>query len=263
MSVATYETTAYETIKVQFQESVCYLQIDRPDAKNAINGQLIAECSEVLDACEESATVLVLSGSPQVFCFGADFKAVANRSGDSHERDAGPGPMYDLWNRMATGPYVTIAHVRGQANAGGVGFVAASDIVLADETAQFSLSELLFGLYPACVLPFLVRRIGFQKANYLTLTTNPITAKQALEWGLVDAVETNSEGLLRRHLQRLRRLSKTAIRRYKSYMSGISLPFHDLKPAALAANVEVFSDADNLRAITRYVEHGVFPWEKA
>jgi polyketide biosynthesis enoyl-CoA hydratase PksH len=263
MSVATYETTSYETIKVQFQESVCYLQIDRPEAKNAIDGRLIAECTEVLDACEESATVIVLSGSPEVFCFGADFKAIANGSASSYEQDGGPGPMYDLWMRMATGPYVTISHVRGQANAGGVGFVAASDIVLADESAQFSLSELLFGLYPACVLPFLTRRIGFQKANYLTLMTNPISAKQALEWGLVDAVEPNSELLLRRHLQRLRRLSKTAIRRYKTYMSRISTPLQELRPAALAANVEVFSDADNLRAITRYVERGVFPWEKA
>lgn len=263
MSVATYETSPYETIKVHFQESVCFLQFDRPEVKNAINAQLIAECREVLAACEESATVLVLSGSPEVFCFGADFKAIANGSTTAEEDDEGPGPMYDLWMRMTTGPYVTISHVRGQANAGGVGFVAASDIVLADESAQFSLSELLFGLYPACVLPFLIRRIGFQKANYLTLTTNPISAKQAFEWGLVDAVEANSEMLLRRQLQRLRRLSKTAIRRYKSYMSRIDTPLHDLKPHALAANVEVFSDVDNLRAITRYVERGVFPWEKA
>lgn len=263
MSLTTIEACPYETIKVRFQESVCFLQIDRPEAKNAINGRLIAECSEVLAACEESTTVVVLSGSPEVFCFGADFKAIADRSASSYEQDGGPEPMYDLWMRMATGPYVTISHVRGQANAGGVGFVAASDIVLADETAQFSLSELLFGLYPACVLPFLMRRVGFQKANYLTLTTQPISAKQAAEWGLVDCVEANSESLLRRHLQRLRRLSKTAIRRYKTYMSRISMPLHDLKPAALAANLEVFSDVENLRAITRYVEQGVFPWEKA
>jgi polyketide biosynthesis enoyl-CoA hydratase PksH len=164
---------------------------------------------------------------------------------------------------MATGPYVTIAHVRGKANAGGVGFVAASDIVLADETAQFSLSEMLFGLYPACVLPFLIRRIGFQKAHYFTLMTQPISAKQAFEWGLVDAWEPSSEALLRRHLQRLRRLSKPAIARYKSYMGRIGVPVGELKAPAVAANREIFSDPENLRAITRYVEHGVFPWEKA
>jgi polyketide biosynthesis enoyl-CoA hydratase PksH len=253
-------TAAYDTIKVQFQESTCFLQIDRPEANNTINGRLVAECHDVLTACEELATVVVLSGSPEVFCFGADFQNIA---GKSQEEDARPEPLYDLWLRLATGPYVTIAHVRGKANAGGVGFVAASDVVLADETAQFSLSELLFGLYPACVLPFLIRRIGFQKAHYLTLMTQPISAKQALEWGLVDACEASSEGLLRRHLQRLRRLQKPAIRRYKSYMSRIGAPLHEWKSPAVAANREIFSDPDNLRAITRYVEQGIFPWEKS
>jgi len=252
----------YETIKVQFQESVCFLQIDRPQADNTISSQLVAECNHVLSACEKTVTVVVVSGAPEVFCMGADFKAIAGESKNGCKRDDGPEPLYDLWLRLATGPYVTISHVRGKANAGGVGFVAASDVVLADESAQFSLSELLFGLYPACVLPFLIRRIGFQKAHYLTLMTQPISARQACEWGLVDAYEPLSEALLRRHLQRLRRLSKDAIRRYKSYVSRISAPLQELKSLAVAANLEIFSDAGNLQAITRYVEQGMFPWEK-
>ena len=251
----------YETIKVQFKESICFLQIDRPQANNTISNQLVTECNHVLAACEEYTTVVVLSGSPEVFCFGADFKAIANASRNSHGRDDGPEPLYDLWLRLATGPYVTISHVRGKTNAGGIGFVAASDIVLADEAAQFSLSELLFGLYPACVLPFLIRRIGFQKAHYLTLMTQPISAKQACEWGLVDVCESQSNSLMQRHLQRLRRLPKVAIRRYKAYMSQISVPLQDLRSRAVAANREVFSDAQNLQAITRYVEQGIFPWE--
>jgi len=157
---------------------------------------------------------------------------------------------------------VTISRVRGKANAGGVGFVAASDIVIADDTAQFSLSELLFGLYPACVLPFLIRRVGVQKAHYLTLMTQPISAKQACEWGLVDEYEPLSEALLRRRLRQLRRLSKVAIRRYKAYMSRVGWPLQDLKAPAVAANLEIFSDPENLQAIARYVERGVFPWEK-
>ena len=253
----------YETIHVEFQGPICFLQIDRPHALNTISSQLVRECHHVLSACEESATVVVLSGSPEVFCFGADLKAISGTPADNDNHDDGPGPLYDLWLRFATGPFVTISHVRGKANAGGVGFVAASDIVLADDTAQFSLSELLFGLYPACVLPFLIRRIGFQKAHYLTLTTQPISATQACEWGLVDACDPLSDALLRRHLHRVRRLSKVAIARYKAYMSRIGAPLQTLRSPAVAANREVFSDPANLDAIARYVEHGVFPWEKA
>jgi polyketide biosynthesis enoyl-CoA hydratase PksH len=257
----------FRTLKVRFQESVCFTQIHRPEAGNTISDELVAEMHQVLSACESSATVLVLGGSPEVFCAGADFKALAGAQAATHaasadETDASRGPLYDLWLRMVDAPFITVSHVRGRANAGGIGFVAASDIVLADETAQFSLSELLFGLYPAMVLPFLVRRVGAQRAHYLTLMTQPFGVAQACEWGLVDAFEPRSDALLRRHLLRLSRLSRTAIRRYKRYMSGLSSALSEQKPRAVAANREVFSDPENLAAITRYVERGVFPWER-
>jgi polyketide biosynthesis enoyl-CoA hydratase PksH len=172
-----------------------------------------------------------------------------------------PQPLYELWLKLATGPYVTISHVRGKANAGGVGFAAASDIVLADQTAQFSLSELLFGLFPACVLPFLTRRVGFQKAHYMTLMTWPVPVPQAHDWGLVDAYDEQSETLVRKHLLRLKCLCKKGISRYKRYMSELNQSLLQIKPAALAANREVFSDPDNLQGIYRYVENGQFPWE--
>ena len=244
----------YQTIAVRVQDDVCFLQLDRPAANNTINSELIDECHRVLAACEASIKVVVLSGSPEVFCLGADFSAPPAKEG--------PGPLYELWLKLATGPFITVAHVRGKVNAGGVGFVAACDVVIADEAAQFSLSELLFGLFPACVMPFLIRRVGFQKAHYLTLTTQPIPVTQAAEWGLVDAVGPQSEVLLRRHLLRLRRPNKVAIRRYKQFMSAMSQPrLTDQKPLAVAANLEVFSDPDNLSAIARYVETGQFPWE--
>jgi polyketide biosynthesis enoyl-CoA hydratase PksH len=203
----------------------------------------------------------VLEGLPEVFCFGADFQQISSEVAEGREDGNDPGKLYDLWSRLATGPYVTIAHVRGKANAGGIGFVAACDIVLADESAQFSLSELLFGVYPACVLPFLIRRIGFQRAHYLTLMTQPITVQQAHGWGLVDAYDPQSDSLLRKHLLRLRRLSKSAIRLYKEYMGELHGSLADHKALAVAGNKRVFSDPKNLEGIARYVATGVFPWE--
>jgi polyketide biosynthesis enoyl-CoA hydratase PksH len=158
---------------------------------------------------------------------------------------------------------VSIAHVRGKANAGGVGFVAACDIVLADGAAVFSLSELLFGLMPACVLPFLIRRIGFAKANSMTLMTQPIPVQLAQQWGLVDAFEQNSDNLLRKTLLRLRRLDKAGIARYKRYMASLDGSIDAAESRAIAANIEVFSDEENLRKISRYVKTGQFPWEGA
>ena len=251
----------YETIQVRFEDPVCFLRICRPEANNTINDRLIEECRQVLELCAEKITVVVLEGLPEVFCFGADFRELhANRT-NGQSRAQGPGPLYDLWLRLATGPYITISHVRGKTNAGGVGFAAASDIVLADETAQFSLSELLFGLFPACVLPFLIRRSGFQKAHYLTLMTRPITVQQAQAWGLVDAYEPQSENLLRRHILRLKHLPRTGILRYKNYMRELNDLIVQARARAVAANQEVFSDSQNLDRISRYVEKGQLPWE--
>jgi polyketide biosynthesis enoyl-CoA hydratase PksH len=253
----------YQTIKVRFEDPVCFLQFYRPEANNTINHRLIDECRQVLKLCEESITIVVLEGLPEVFCFGADFAGIQRQVGGAEQPfQNNPEPMYDLWMQLATGPFITISHVRGKANAGGVGFVAASDIVLADSKAQFSLSELLFGLFPACVLPFLIRRTGFQKAHYMTLMTQPVPVQQAQAWGLVDAFGEQSEQLVRRHLLRLQRLSKTAIMRYKKYMCGLNDLLLTAKSPALAANREIFSDPRNLEGICRFVETGQFPWDK-
>lgn len=256
--------TAYETVKVRFEDDICFIQIHRPDANNAINDSLIDEFTDVLDQCEDRAKIVVVEGSPEVFCFGADFKGIQQslENGAQHQ-EQDPEPLYNVWNKLASGPYITIAHVRGKANAGGIGFVAACDIVLCEEKAIFSLSELLFGLMPACVLPFLIRRIGYSKAHYMTLMTQPVLVKQAYDWGLVDAYEENSENLLRKHLLRLRLLSKQAIARYKNYMNTLNSFTEGSKPAAIAANIEVFSDQNNLDKIARFVKTGQFPWEGA
>lgn len=254
--------SSYETLRVRIAQDVCFIQIDRPDANNSINDKLIEEFTAALDRCGPEIKVVVVEGSAETFCFGADFKGLQQSfqvTGGAVVMD--PAPLYDLWQRLASGPYISIAHVRGQTNAGGVGFVAACDLVICDETATFGLSELLFGLMPACVLPFLVRRIGFARANYMTLVTEPVSAKSALEWGLVDDCAADSSNLLRRKLLRLRRLSKAAIRRYKRYANSLNDLVATAKPQALAANIEVFSDRQNLQKIARYVSTGQFPWE--
>jgi polyketide biosynthesis enoyl-CoA hydratase PksH len=256
------DARAYETLRVRFQDDIGWIQIHRPQDNNTINDRLIEEFAAALDLCAERIKIVVVEGLPEVFCFGADFKAVQRSLAAAHPSQVSdPEPMYDLWTRLASGPYITIAHVRGQANAGGIGFVAACDVVICEEKATFSLSELLFGLMPACVLPFLIRRTGFARANYMTLMTEPITAKCAQEWGLVDDYGADSQNLLRKKLLRLRRLSKAGVRRYKLYRNTLSDLLTASKHGALEANREVFSDRSNLEKIARYVNTGRFPWE--
>jgi len=252
-------TTDFETIRTRLEAGVLWIQIYRPASNNTINGTLIAECVEALNRSEETARVIVFEGLPEVFCFGADFEELA-RSKDGIQD---PEPLYDLWDRMNTGPFVTIAHVRGRTNAGGVGFVAACDIVLAEEGATFSLSELLFGLMPACVMPFLVARVGPARARYMTLMTQPVSVHDAQAWGLVDAYSNASADLLRRHLIRLTRLPKAGVERYKRYMRALWTLPPDARASALAANREVFTDPANRRKLLEFANDGRLPWERS
>ncbi len=249
----TYETLVAETV-----DGVCTATLTRPQAGNALNARLVGELAQVVAGCEaaDGPSILVLAGSADIFCIGGDFQATA--ASDAPED---PEPLYDLWFRLATGPFVSLAVTRGRVNAGGVGLAAACDIVLADNTARFSLSELLFGLFPACVLPFLTARVGPQKAHYMTLTTQPISAAQALDWGLVDALGDPVEDVLRKHLLRLCRLEKPAIARYKRHRAEDPGHLTASRPAAVAANRDLFGDPQIRAAIRRYVTEMKFPWE--
>ena len=250
---------ALRELRVDWQGDVCFLQIFRPETKNTISAELIRECHEIIDECERNATVLVLSGTDQFFCSGADLNSVSELG--QADVASNPRPLYELWLKLALGSFVSVALVRGQATAGGVGFVSACDIVLADETAIFSLSELLFGLIPACVLPFLIRKIGSSKANYMTLTADVYRAEVMLKWGLIDEVLPKADNVPSKLIERLTRLEKTSIFRYKQYLAKLDSNLEVSLDNAIETNLEVFNDAENRRKITSFVNDGIFPWE--
>lgn len=254
---------AYSTIKVRTEDNIGFVTLDRHESGNAINAQLVTEFVASLDQFEsQGISVVVLQGNAQVFCNGADFPALL-KPGVVTQSEHDPMPLYALWSRLSQGSFVSLAHVEGRANAGGLGFVSACDIVLAGESAEFGLSEMLFGLLPALVMPFLIRRVGFQRAQYMTLMTRPFSAKQALKWGLVDACEERSEVMLRKHLSRLRRLPLSGVARYKRYMANMNRLIDNSRDSAIAFNREVFSDEENIAAIRSFVEDGKLPWEEA
>lgn len=253
----------YDTLNVTFRDGLCRIAFNRPQVGNAINGRMIEEISHLLELCSADTgpdgrpvTVIVIEGGEDIFCAGGDFEAISENgtAGD-------PAPLYDIWLKLTGGPFVTISLVKGRANAGGIGFVAASDIVIAQKSASFGLSELLFGIYPACVLPFLIRRMGRRGAHYMTLMTKPVSAAEALSSGLVDVLAEDGETALRQHLARLRHLTRPALARYKSYLAGCSGdPVQD-RQQALDANRTMFSDPGILAGIRRYVTELKFPWE--
>ena len=120
MNGGSIDSADFTALRMRFDDDIAYLQIHRPEANNAINDRLIAEFTAALDACDARAKIVVVEGLPEVFCFGADFAELQKSFDGGGVPESDPKPLYDVWRRLATGPYVSIAHVRGKANAGGI-----------------------------------------------------------------------------------------------------------------------------------------------
>jgi polyketide biosynthesis enoyl-CoA hydratase PksH len=238
---------------------VVTLQFFRPEFNNSINNDLLLEVMSVLEYCEarSDVNVLVLEGLPDYFCTGMDFQAI-----DKGDSQVNSDLFFSILKHLSNGSQIVISKVEGLVNAGGMGFVAASDIVVAGENAVFALSEVLFGLLPACVLPFLIRRVGYQKASWLSLTTQSITAARAYQIGLVDEVEIDCSELLRKKLVRLSRLEACAIKELKTYMNDISPIHHNIQELATEKISSLIKSPMVLSNINNYLKQGKFPWEK-
>ena len=256
-------THDFQTIRLQAHRATLRIQIFRPEADNSINNRLIREMLSVLEEAELDTKLkaIVIEGSKEYFCTGMDFKAV-NELNPGTGAVIDPNSYYNLLNHFSGCSKVMIAKVEGKVNAGGIGLVSACDLVIADERATFGLSEALFGLLPACVMPFLVRRIGYQKAQWMTLITQGITARRAFEIGLVDELSTNVNDTLRRNLLRLNRLETHTIKGLKNYMSKLWIMNESTQRLAvetISALINSEQVQDNIR---NFVQNGKFPWEK-
>jgi methylglutaconyl-CoA hydratase len=180
-----------QTIVVESTESVCKISFNRAEVKNAFNAQLIQELRQVLTATalNSSIRLITLRGLGNNFCGGGDLnwmKNAAQLSLDDNLQDA--QNLADLLRELYHFPKPTLAIVEGAAIGGGFGIAACCDIVLAEASAFFQLSEAKLGLAPAVISPYLRRAIGERHALTLSLTAERISAQKALEIGLVYSV---------------------------------------------------------------------------
>ncbi len=251
----------YQTLKIHRQPAVQKIQLYRPKNDNSINGQLTQELLSVLQATEqeEEVKILVLEGLPNVFCTGMDFQEVVEGKREEIDRRALANDYYNILKHISQSNKVILSLVRGKVQAGGVGLVAASDLVIADETATFVLSELLFGLLPACVLPFLIRRVGFQKAYSLALTTQSISVKKAHNWGLVDEYSTDADKVLRQYVRRLKYLPSSGVKELKDYVSQLWIIQKETQDLAVNTISSLMDDPTVQEKIRLYIKEGVFP----
>jgi methylglutaconyl-CoA hydratase len=178
-------------IEIERSGAKATLWLNRSERHNAFDDALIAELSAALAelAADSAIRVVLLAGRGKSFSAGADLAWMKRMAGyTAAENEADALKMAEMLNRLDSLPKPTIALVQGAAMGGGIGLVAACDIAIAAEDAQFAFSEARLGLTPATISPYVIAAIGPRAARRYFLTAERFDARQALQLGLVSAV---------------------------------------------------------------------------
>jgi len=186
------------------------LTIDRPEALNALNRNMIAGLSALLDeiAVSEIRCLILTGAGGKSFVAGADIGEMADLNPEQAEKFSIEGNM--LMEKLENLPIPVIAAVNGYALGGGSELALACDIRLASENAVFSLPEAGLGIPPGFGgVQRLARVAGIAKAKELALTTNRVKAVEALSIGLVNAV-CPPEGLMDEAMRMAEKIASNA-----------------------------------------------------
>jgi methylglutaconyl-CoA hydratase len=175
------------------RETVVVLTLNRPDRRNALSRELVAELGDALTKvdAESRPRAVVLTGAGKVFCAGMDLKqSLASRGSAEAEKAAiaDVQGIADLITQIHRLSKPTIAALNGDAFAGGAGLAASCDFVIAADHARIGYPEVRRGLVAAVVMHDLVRQIGDRRARALLLSGEPIAAVEAERWGLINRV---------------------------------------------------------------------------
>jgi len=178
----------YSMLQVAFAGHVATVTLNRPDVRNAFNETTIAELTDVFAALDarDDVRAIVLAANGPAFCAGADLnwmKKMATFSDEENRIDA--RRLADMLAAIYRVSKPVVARVSGDAFAGGVGLVAACDIVVAVDTARFCLSEARLGLIAATIAPYVVRALGERASRRYFTTAEPFDCATAQRLGLV------------------------------------------------------------------------------
>ena len=256
-----------EDVRVHYVEDAGLALVTLADSArgNRINAARLAALHEAFGRAEASEAVraIVLRSDGVRFCLGMDFSFFLGTEAGGLSAEEAVKAYSGLLTRMRVSSKPVIALVDGDVKAGGIGLIAAADIVIASERSQFQLSEVLLGLIPANVLPFLIERIGERRASWLTMTARTLGAEGAREIGLVDEVFATDalEKETRAFMRTIMRADPHALAATKSFISEIAGLERDAATEAAARSLLELAGRPEVRyAVAAFEDGGLPAW---
>lgn len=191
----------FDHILLRREHGVLFATLNRPETRNALAPELVAELAQVVDqaASDTGVRALVLRGAQGFFCAGGhvgNFQARLDADGSAEDPVAARNRAFGhFMQRLCALPMPVLALVEGAAMGGGMGLACAADIVLATADARFALSETTLGIIPAQIAPFVVARLGLRATQRLGLAGERVQGDTAMRLGLVDALADDGAAL--------------------------------------------------------------------
>jgi enoyl-CoA hydratase/carnithine racemase len=171
-----------QLVDIAMVDGIATIRLDSPANRNALSQQLLVDLHAALDAAErDGARVVVLTHTAPAFCAGADLKERSTGRVDSTS-------FVRAIERLAAAPAPVIAAVDGPVRAGGIGLMAACDLVVVNATITFAFTEVRLGVAPAIITAPIMQRCGWSKLAAPYLTGEVFDATRALDMGLVTHV---------------------------------------------------------------------------
>ena len=173
---------------------VATITMNRPEARNMLTATGMGLLAEHLRAAgaDPGVRVIVLTGSGNTFCSGADLRGAAAADASSFT-GSGPGALVEVLNAILDNPKPVIARVQGHVAGGGNGLVAAADLSVAAESAKFAFSEVRLGLAPAVISVVCLARMHRADSQELLLTGDRVPAARMVAAGMVNRVVADEE----------------------------------------------------------------------
>ncbi len=184
----------YETLAINVDGSVATLTLNRPDARNAMSHQMVADMLHFFQGIRNnrSIRVVVIRAAGKTFCAGGDIRDLSTPRTADEEREA-LARLDTMLRAVNRAPQVVIERVHGAVMGGGIGLVCVSDIAIASTAARFALPEVRLGLVPSLISPFVVERLGLTQTRRWMLTGTTFDGKAAQAVGLVHEVCEEAE----------------------------------------------------------------------
>jgi len=178
---------AYKTIEPKLENGVLTVWLNRPEVHNAFNETMLRELTGCFETPDPETLCVVLRGEGRSFCAGVDLQWMKAASENGYEQNYQESLLLSkCFLSIYTCPRPTIAIVHGAALGGANGLLSACDLAYCADDATFSLSEVKIGIVPACISPYVIKRVGEYGARELMLTGKRINGKEAEYFRLVN-----------------------------------------------------------------------------